>query len=113
MNKYWTYRENSLRNYGCYNFSLKLNHMGEASNRLLSLIVPPVPVDNYRNTIANLSPSEQIFIYFEKTRFASQKTEFLNCCFQQKKNPSINNLKWLRNNKILQKLNFKIFFMSS
>jgi hypothetical protein len=30
----------------------------------------------YRNTIAGLPPSEQIFIFFEKIRSASQKPNF-------------------------------------
>ena len=41
--------------------------------------------DSYRNTIAGLSSGEQIFIYFEKIRFTSQKIEFLNFCFLAKK----------------------------
>ena len=61
----------------------------------------------YRNTIASSSPRERIFIYFEKIRFASQKIEFLNFLFQQKIN--INDLKWFRNNKRLQKLIHYIF----
>ena len=35
----------------------------------------------YRNTIVGSSLGERIFIYFEKIRFASQKTKFLNFCF--------------------------------
>ena len=35
----------------------------------------------YRDTIACSSHGEQIFIYFEKIRFASQKIEFLSFCF--------------------------------
>ena len=34
--------------------------------------------DVYRNTIEGLSSGKQIFIYFEKIRFTSQKTIFLN-----------------------------------
>ena len=56
----------------------------------------------YRNTIAGSPPSERIFIYLGKTRFASQKTEFLNFCFLAKQ-ININDLKWLRNNKRFQK----------
>ena len=35
----------------------------------------------YRNAIACSSPGERIFIYFEKIRFFSQRTEFLNFFF--------------------------------
>jgi hypothetical protein len=38
----------------------------------------------YRNTIAGSPPEEQIF-FFEKIRFASQKTDFFNFCFLAKK----------------------------
>ena len=38
----------------------------------------------YRN-IACSSPGKQIFIYFEKIRFTSQKTEFPSFLFSQKK----------------------------
>ena len=40
---------------------------------------------HYRNTIAGSSPSEWIIIIFEKIRFTSQKTEFLNFVFLTKK----------------------------
>ena len=40
----------------------------------------------YRNTIAGSSPGERIIIFFDKIRFASQKTEFLNFRFLAKKN---------------------------
>ena len=53
-----------------------------------------------RNTIAGSSLGERIFIYFEKLRFASQRTEFFNFCFYQKINK--NGLKWFKNKKILQ-----------
>ena len=66
----------------------------------------------YRNTIAGSSPGERIFIYFEKIRFASQKTKFLNFVFQPKK-INVNDLKWLRNNKRLQKLIYSIFVILS
>ena len=67
---------------------------------------------HYRNTIAGSSPWKRIFIFFEKIRFASQKTEFLNFCFLAKNKK--NDLKWLRNTKRLQKLIYSIFvFMSS
>ena len=42
--------------------------------------------DVYRNTIEGLSSGERIFIYFEKIRFTSQKTIFLNFCFLAKIN---------------------------
>ena len=32
----------------------------------------------YRKTIACLPPGEQIYIFFEKIRFASQKLNFIN-----------------------------------
>ena len=48
-------------------------------------------------TMFSTSAGERIFIYFEKIRFASQKTEFLNFCVL-KKRYNINDLKWLRNN---------------
>ena len=67
----------------------------------------------YRNTIAGSSPSERIFIFFETIRFAFQEIEFLNFYFLAKK-ISKNDLKWLRNNKILKKLIYSIFcFFSS
>ena len=69
---------------------------------------PQLP-PNYRNTKAYSSPGKPIFIYFEKIRFASQKTEFLNlCCLAKKINK--NDLKWLRKNKTLQKLIYSILF---
>ena len=42
-------------------------------------------LQRYRNTIAGSSPGKRIFIYFEKTRFASQKTKFLNFLSSSKK----------------------------
>ena len=36
---------------------------------------------DYRNTIAGSKHDKQIFIFFEKIRFASQKTAILNFCF--------------------------------
>jgi hypothetical protein len=40
----------------------------------------------YRNTIACLPPGEQIFVFFEKIRFAYQKLNFSNFCVFNKKN---------------------------
>ena len=42
------------------------------------------PLIFYRNTIAGSFLGERIIIYFEKIRFAPQKTEFLNFRFLAK-----------------------------
>ena len=56
--------------------------------------------DVYRNIIACSSPGKRIFIYYEKGRFASQKTEFIKKIKQESKDDP----KWLRNDKMLQKI---------
>ena len=40
--------------------------------------------DDYRNTIAGLPLGEQIFIFFEKIRLASQKLNFSILVFSKK-----------------------------
>ena len=64
----------------------------------------------YRNIIAGSPPGKRIYIFFEKIRFASQKLNFSIFVFQQK--ISKNDLKQLRNNKMLQNLIYSIFVFS-
>ena len=65
--------------------------------------------DVYRNIIACSSPGKRIFIYYEKRRFASQKTEFIKKIKQESKDDP----KWLRNDKMLQKLIYYILICLS
>ena len=76
-------------NFGCAKPSSRVSYPRRSSlvkktNNSRPIYLKILTNYEYRNTIADSFFGERIIIFFEKIRFASQKTEFLNFCFLAK-----------------------------